>query len=228
MNKHNERAELPPLPTCWRKVPDADGVEVDVFRAFQMRDYARAAMLEAQPAEQAKGQEVAVPACVSGSCPNKKNCNAACHCLYTTPPAQPAREWQPIETAPKDGALIVVRGNNHGDEELGQHHCIACWHGGAWMEASDWNPTSELTHLTHWAPLPEDITLREKNAGLPAAVPAFDYTDEKAAIEAAKNLSLIGVTLNEHGAVALCHAFKMLAAPKPQDDLPAILKKQAS
>lgn len=36
--------ELPPLPTEWRKVEDADGIEVPVFRAFQMWDYARAAI----------------------------------------------------------------------------------------------------------------------------------------------------------------------------------------
>lgn len=41
--------DLPPLPIEWRKVEDADGVEVPVFRAFQMRDYARAA-LAATPA----------------------------------------------------------------------------------------------------------------------------------------------------------------------------------
>lgn len=77
-----------------------------------------------------------------------------------TRPAQPAVEsiggWQPIETAPRNGSLIVVKGFNYGDESLGCHHCIACWHGGAWMEASDWNATSELTRLTHWAQLPPD------------------------------------------------------------------------
>ena len=62
--------------------------------------------------------------------------------------------WLPIETAPKDGTLIIVQGDNHGDEELGQHHCIARWFNGAWMEASDWNATSYLKHLTKWAPLP--------------------------------------------------------------------------
>lgn len=36
--------ELPPLPIEWRKVEDADGIEVPVFRAFQMWDYARAAI----------------------------------------------------------------------------------------------------------------------------------------------------------------------------------------
>lgn len=42
---------LPLLPIEWRKVADADGVEVPVFRALQMRDYARAAL--SQPAPEA-------------------------------------------------------------------------------------------------------------------------------------------------------------------------------
>lgn len=62
--------------------------------------------------------------------------------------------WRPIETAPKDGTLIVVKGDNHGDSDLGQHHCIASWFKGCWMESSDWNPTSDLAYLTHWMPLP--------------------------------------------------------------------------
>lgn len=36
--------DLSPLPTEWRKVEDADGIEVPVFRAFQMHAYARAAL----------------------------------------------------------------------------------------------------------------------------------------------------------------------------------------
>ena len=72
----------------------------------------------------------------------------------TAAPAVP-QGWMPIESAPKDGTLIVVMGNNHGDSELGQHHCIAIWHRGCWMESSDWNATSELEHLTHWMPLPQ-------------------------------------------------------------------------
>ncbi len=36
--------ELPPLPVPWKVVQDADGFDVQVFRVFQMRDYARAAL----------------------------------------------------------------------------------------------------------------------------------------------------------------------------------------
>lgn len=39
---------LPPLPTPWKTVADADGLPVDVFRAFQVRDYARSAQAAAQ------------------------------------------------------------------------------------------------------------------------------------------------------------------------------------
>jgi len=52
-------------------------------------------------------------------------------------------EWQPIETAPKDGSIIIVDGGT------------AYWHRGyaSWFSCSaqrpiDWN-------VTHWMPLPE-------------------------------------------------------------------------
>lgn len=40
------QGELPALPIEWRKVEDADGIQVPVFRAFQMWDYARAALAQ--------------------------------------------------------------------------------------------------------------------------------------------------------------------------------------
>lgn len=62
--------------------------------------------------------------------------------------------WQDISTAPKDGARFVAVGNNYGLYSETQHVCIAQWFRGCWMEASDWNETSELKYLTHWMPLP--------------------------------------------------------------------------
>lgn len=62
--------------------------------------------------------------------------------------------WQDISTAPKDGARFVAVGNNYGLYSETEHVCIAQWFRGCWMEASDWNETSELKYLTHWMPLP--------------------------------------------------------------------------
>jgi len=56
-------------------------------------------------------------------------------------------EWKPIDTAPKDGSLIVVLGNDHGDAELGKHFCIASWFNGCWMEESEWNKMKEKRSL---------------------------------------------------------------------------------
>ena len=61
--------------------------------------------------------------------------------------------WQDISTAPKDGTRFVAAGNNYGLDSETQHVCIAQWFRGCWMEASDWNETSELKYLTHWMPL---------------------------------------------------------------------------
>ena len=62
------------------------------------------------------------------------------------------REWQPIETAPKDGSLIMIGG--YGD--AGWFWADAKWDGG-WMM---WHPddeeyTSECFLASHWKPLPE-------------------------------------------------------------------------
>ena len=61
--------------------------------------------------------------------------------------------WQDISTAPKDGTRFVAVGNNYGLYSETQHVCIAQWFRGCWIEASDWNETSELKYLTHWMPL---------------------------------------------------------------------------
>ena len=80
-----------------------------------------------------------------------------------TPPAeqQAAKEtsggfhvWRDISTAPKDGSRFVATGHNYGLYSEVRHTCVAQWFRGCWMEASDWNETSELKYLTHWMPLP--------------------------------------------------------------------------
>ena len=70
--------------------------------------------------------------------------------------------WMPIETAPKNGTRFAAVGHNYGLYSETQHTCIAQWFRGCWMEASDWNETSELKYLTHWMsllPLPASPTI---------------------------------------------------------------------
>ena len=62
--------------------------------------------------------------------------------------------WRDISTAPKDGSRFVATGHNYGLYSEVRHTCVAQWFRGCWMEASDWNETSELKYLTHWMPLP--------------------------------------------------------------------------
>ena len=82
---------------------------------------------------------------------------------WDTPPAeqQATKEtsggfhvWRDISTAPKDGSRFVATGHNYGLYSEVRHTCVAQWFQGCWMEASDWNETSELKYLTHWMPLP--------------------------------------------------------------------------
>ena len=73
--------------------------------------------------------------------------------------------WQDISTAPKDGTRFVAVGQNYGLYSETQHTCIAQWFRGCWMEASDWNETSELKYLTHWMPLPPLERAARKQGG---------------------------------------------------------------
>ena len=88
---------------------------------------------------------------------------AALNAASPTPPAeqQATKEtsggfhvWRDISTAPKDGSRFVATGHNYGLYSEVRHTCVAQWFRGCWMEASDWNETSELKYLTHWMPLP--------------------------------------------------------------------------
>lgn len=65
-------------------------------------------------------------------------------------PAQPTPDagqvWQPIETAPRDGT-IIMGGWNFG----GWSYCIMRWNGCGWTKRFDATPCYDPTH---WMPLP--------------------------------------------------------------------------
>lgn len=62
-------------------------------------------------------------------------------------------DWQPIDTAPRDGRPVWARGDNWGHQEKGQHCCWA-WHDGAnWKSAdSDEDGQTTLAYLREWLP----------------------------------------------------------------------------
>ena len=83
--------------------------------------------------------------------------------------------WRDISTAPKDGSRFVATGHNYGLYSEGRHACVAQWFRGSWIEASDWNETSELKYLTHWMPLPsppDDVAAPAEQQASPKAAPA--------------------------------------------------------
>ena len=65
----------------------------------------------------------------------------------------PMPEWQPIETAPKDGTVILVCGNN----ARGVYYVTdAKWSCGAWclFDCAEDSHTYPSDYHTHWQPLP--------------------------------------------------------------------------
>jgi hypothetical protein len=65
-------------------------------------------------------------------------------------------EWKPIETAPKDGRPVWVKGNNKGDESYGQHYAWAYWDGSCWINVGSDECWGALTYLIEWLPNPFD------------------------------------------------------------------------
>lgn len=58
--------------------------------------------------------------------------------------------WEPIDTAPKDGRPIWVRGNNYNDPERGQHCAWVYWDGDAWSGPLHDEDEPKFEHLTEW------------------------------------------------------------------------------
>lgn len=66
-------------------------------------------------------------------------------------------DWQPIETAPKDGTPILI----FYEELYGmRRYSIRCWDRGDWATAQEgwvdeWRQIRPNEKPTHWMPLPE-------------------------------------------------------------------------
>lgn len=63
-------------------------------------------------------------------------------------------EWQPIETAPKDGSSFLAIGDDFGNPALGQHYAFAYFSDEHDEFAEVGHDYAKLAYLTHWQPLP--------------------------------------------------------------------------
>ncbi len=86
--------------------------------------------------------------------------SAGMECFYAHPiPSAPAvPEWQPIETAPKDGTSVL------GYWLGGKHDCAihaVKFHKGRWWEP---NEDFRLSEPTHWMPLPDAPSTEKKRS----------------------------------------------------------------
>ncbi len=78
-------------------------------------------------------------------------------------------EWQPIETAPKDGTLIICAGEGWVE--------VCSWretkyHGAGWLDGHDERRTEDyasrpMSGITHWMPLPSPPNPAPSASGTP-------------------------------------------------------------
>lgn len=64
--------------------------------------------------------------------------------------------WQPIESAPKDGTAMLAVGDSYGKPARGRHFAVVAWSqsGCAMFEVGDACEADPFQYLTHWMPLP--------------------------------------------------------------------------
>jgi hypothetical protein len=62
--------------------------------------------------------------------------------------------WQPIETAPKDGTVVIVRGFYDADGKLFMKAAAAAQYGKRWMMDNHGYGYTVSCYPTHWMPLP--------------------------------------------------------------------------
>lgn len=60
-------------------------------------------------------------------------------------------EWRPIESAPKDGTEILIRGTAHSMLMRDPITAVARWSEGWW---GNFKGAPTYTKVTHWMPLP--------------------------------------------------------------------------
>lgn len=65
-------------------------------------------------------------------------------------------EWQPMETAPKDGTAVLGK-LTRSDIPMPVRYRECRWGGGTWIVTWDHYPLSQSDGPTHWMPLPEAL-----------------------------------------------------------------------
>jgi hypothetical protein len=72
-------------------------------------------------------------------------------------------EWQPIDSAPKDGTWLKVRGHDYGDRTRKRHYAIAFYDNGIWNEVgSEGGLLYYLDGWKPWAEVPSPSRAREE------------------------------------------------------------------
>lgn len=76
------------------------------------------------------------------------------HCEAYQAGYEAAREWLPIETAPKDGTRVLLRSKWGVEIAHYDNECVWLGPGGHWVTFYNRSDTEEAEHPTHWQPLP--------------------------------------------------------------------------